>query len=76
MVGSHILLECVKKNEPIRAIYRRDESLNHIKSVFKKSFPRNTNLFKSIDESINSFGGSLQILFYYFFILNPSTRFF
>tara|TARA_B100001094_G_scaffold210813_1_gene204649 strand:+ start:1473 stop:1670 length:198 start_codon:yes stop_codon:yes gene_type:complete len=49
MVGSHILLECVKKNKMIRAIYRRDESLNHIKSVFKKSFPRNTNLFKSIE---------------------------
>ena len=49
MVGSHIRLEYVKKNEPMRAIYRRDESLNHIKSFFKKSFPRNTNLFKSIE---------------------------
>ncbi len=49
MVGSHILLECVKKNEPIRAIYRRDESLNHVKSLFKKFFPGNTNLFKSIE---------------------------
>ena len=49
MVGSHILLECVKKNEPIRAIYRRDESLKHIKSLFKKSFPENINLFKSIE---------------------------
>ncbi len=49
MVGSRVLLECVKKNKPVRAIYRRIESLNHIKKKFIKSYPENSDLFNRIE---------------------------
>ena len=49
MVGSSILLECVKKNESTRAIYRRTESLNHIKHLFEKLIPDKLNSFEQIE---------------------------
>ena len=49
MLGSRILLECLKKNQPTRAIYRRTDSLNNIKHLFKKLFTDRLNLFEQIE---------------------------
>ncbi|MBU2927845.1 SDR family oxidoreductase [Winogradskyella psychrotolerans] len=34
LVGSHLLLQLLKGDEPIRAIYRRDKTLSRVKNVF------------------------------------------
>ncbi|MCF4100278.1 NAD-dependent epimerase/dehydratase family protein [Gillisia sp. M10.2A] len=41
LVGSHLLLELVKKEEPIRAIYRENSNIQAVKKIFSYYVPLN-----------------------------------
>ena len=49
MVGSHLLYNLVQKESRIRAIYRREETLKHVKKVFAYHSPENPTLFDTIE---------------------------
>ena len=49
MLGAHVLLACAKRNKQIRATYRRAESLDYTKELFKKLFAENSDSFKLIE---------------------------
>lgn len=48
MVGAHVLLECVKKNQQVRATYRREESLGQVQEFFRKVAPQDQHFFDRI----------------------------
>ena len=41
MVGTHLLVECVKKKQAVVATYRREESIEVVKKVFETIAPKN-----------------------------------
>lgn len=49
MVGAHVLLECVKKKQKTRAIYRRKESLIKIQELFETLAPKQPHFFDTIE---------------------------
>ena len=49
MIGAYLLLECAKKKHPLRAIYRKKESLEYLKSFFEKMGPKGSKFFYEID---------------------------
>lgn len=49
MVGAHVLLECVKKKQKTRAIYRRKESLIKIRELFETLAPKQPHFFDTIE---------------------------
>ena len=49
MVGSHLLLELVLKNTKVRAIYRSDDKLEHVKKVFSYYVDNPLTIFNKIE---------------------------
>ena len=49
LVGSHLLYKLANGNEKIRAIYRTERKLAHVKSVFATYTPNYESLFKGIE---------------------------
>ena len=41
MVGTHLLVECVRKKQAVVATYRREESIEVVKKVFETIAPKN-----------------------------------
>lgn len=49
LVGAHLLLQLIQKNEPVRAIYRTTSNLEKVKTVFSYYTENATALFNKID---------------------------
>ena len=49
LVGSHLILECYKKNLKLRVTYRNKEKLNNLKHHLKKNYLMKSCYLKSID---------------------------
>ncbi|WP_178986709.1 SDR family oxidoreductase [Winogradskyella helgolandensis] len=49
LVGSHLLFQLLKSNEPIRAIYRREKTLARVKNVFSYFSDDAETLFNKIE---------------------------
>lgn len=48
MVGAHVLLACAKNKQPLRATYRREESLEKIRELFQKLAPEDPECFDRV----------------------------
>lgn len=49
LVGAHLLYKLISNNEKVRAIYRNESKLHHVKNVFSTYTDDYNNLFNSID---------------------------
>lgn len=49
LVGAHLLYKLVKNNEKVRAIYRNEHKLKHVKQVFSTYSDDDDALFNHID---------------------------
>lgn len=49
LVGAHLLYKLISNNEKVRAIYRNEQKLSHVKNVFSTYTDDYNNFFNSID---------------------------